>query len=100
MLQKLTFLLKLTLGISFLCLFTYSIVKLAQRRVGNKSYIDTTSSSYPTITICPCPYNHKVVDPIHLQMNFTVEDVMNLPSIKENTQALMVVSSTYMPQSE
>ena len=62
--------------------------------------IDTTSSSYPTITICPCPYNHKVVDPIHLQMNFTVEDVMNLPSIKENTQALMVVSSTYMPGSE
>ena len=39
MLQKLTFLLKFTLGISFLCLFTYSIVKLAQRRVGNKSYI-------------------------------------------------------------
>ena len=65
MLQKLTLLLKVALGFSFLGLFIYSINKLVDRKVGNKTYIDRASSFYPTITICPCPYNSKEVNLIH-----------------------------------
>ena len=103
MLKKLSLLLKLTLGVSFFGLFIHSIMKLVDRKVGNKTYIDRTSSFYPTITICPCPYNSKEVNLVHSEspaLNFTVEDIMRLPSMKDHTNASMNLISTYMPLSE
>jgi len=90
----------MALAAIFLGLFVCSIMKLVERKVGNKTYIDTTSSFYPTITICPCPYNPKEVNGIHAQsavMNFTLEDIMKLPSMKDSTKAQMALAKTYSP---
>ena len=99
-LKKITICIKIVLGISFLGLLFYSINKLVERRVGNKTYIDTSSPIYPTITICPCPYSKEVTNTIHPQMNFTIEDIMKLPSMKDHIQATMIISTTYAPLSE
>ena len=50
---------RFTLAIIFLTLFVISMIKLAEKQSGSKTYIGPASTEYPAIAICPTSYNRK-----------------------------------------
>ena len=85
------------LTIAFCIMFIISVIKLAKKETGSRTYYTETNTEviFPSITICPLEYNNENVNEISLHSNFTFEDFEKLPSIKDNVMVTMLMLKSY-----
>ena len=71
------------------------VIKLSEGEVGSRNLTEKKSSnSFPSIAICPYMYS-PTIDPVFMEQNMTFDDVMRLPSIKDNILIDVQVSTPY-----
>ena len=88
------------LTIAFCIMFIISVLKLAKKETGSRTYYTETNTEviFPSITICPLEYNNENVNEISLHSNFTFEDFEKLPTIKDNVIVKMFLLKSYYPE--
>ena len=75
---------RILLTIILIILLIGAIYKLMKKEVGTRSYTEKVpSSTFPSIAICPYTYS-PIVKKVVKGQNHTFQDVMMLPSFKEN----------------
>ena len=90
---------KISFRIILTCVFVFScvqgIIKLIKSEVGSRNLTEKKSSnSFPSFAICPYMYSPKV-DQVYMEQNMTFDDVMKLPSIRDNVLIDVQVSKPY-----